>query len=72
VALIVGTYFHAIHGAISGNADPLAQDRLCQAKARRFLAMLRGVPDRRRQMSTDRTERLRQAGLVVFPNPDEE
>jgi hypothetical protein len=71
VALIVGSCFHAIHEAVSGSADPRAQDRLCQAEAKRFLAMLRGAPDRRRRMATDRTERLRQDGLMVFPTPDE-
>jgi hypothetical protein len=56
VALTLGSYFRAMHGAVSGIADPQAQDRLCQAAARRFLAMRRGVPDRRRQMTHERAQ----------------
>jgi hypothetical protein len=72
VALILGSYFNAMAGAVSGIADPQAQDRLCQAEARRFLAVLRRVPDRRQRMAYERAERLRQDGLVVFPTPPEE
>lgn len=72
VALVVGAYFQALHAGVSLLADPQGQDRLCQAEARRFLSMLRDVPDRRRRMAKERTDGLRQDGLLVFPTPPDD
>jgi hypothetical protein len=69
VALIIGAYFHAIHAKLGTVHDPHAQDRFCEDEAVRFLAMLRDVPNRRRQILEDQTDAQRRAGLLVFPDP---
>jgi hypothetical protein len=68
VALIVGAYFHAIHSTVEVVHDPHAQERFCEDEAVRFLAMLRDVPNRRRQILEDQTDARRRAGLLVFPD----
>jgi hypothetical protein len=59
VALILASYFRALHDPVSSIADPQGQDRLCQAEARRFLTMRRGVPARRQRMTHERATNAR-------------
>jgi hypothetical protein len=69
VALIVGAYFHAIQSKLEMVHDPQAHERFCEDEAVRFLAMLRGVPDRRRLILEDHTDARLHAGVLVFPDP---
>jgi hypothetical protein len=69
VAFIVGAYFHAIHSKLGTVHDPRAHERFCEDEAVRFLAMLRGVPDRRRQILADQTDARRRDGVLEFPAP---
>ena len=75
MALIVGAYFEALaFWTALVRTDPQLQRERCEAEAARFLAMLRNVPRRRQRLAEHREERLRNAGLLVFPpspDPDE-
>lgn len=69
LASVIGEYFHAMHSALEIIPDPRGQEQFCADEGARFLAMLAMVPERRRQLTKTKADKLRRDGVLVFPDP---